>query len=99
MDHYLAPQTEIITPTAQRIPLKNPKPALVDPIDFARAVEQTVMQLRALDADGDAIVANIDGVRQLAKEARVLIASKYSTEILDEYSTFLMSAFQFDVRK
>ena len=46
-------------------------------------------------ASGDAVVEAIDGLREVAKEARIVIADEvdYSTELLSEFTDALVPAF------
>ena len=80
LHHYLAPQTELITPDATVIPLDKPIPPRVTPEAFAGAIDDTVAQLRGLDADGDLIRANIEQCRQIAIEARGILVNTGTPE-------------------
>ncbi|KAK7241383.1 hypothetical protein SO694_0005911 [Aureococcus anophagefferens] len=80
LHHYLAPQTELITPDATVIPLRQADRGCVTPEAFAGAIDDTVAQLRGLDADGDLIRANIEQCRQIAIEARGILVNTGTPE-------------------
>lgn len=92
--HYLCPQTTVGLPDGSSITLDAPKDALVSPMEFSTAVEALVKQLRGLDVDGDLVVDLIEQARQLAKEARVVVAESYPESLLNEFTEALTPAFQ-----
>ena len=91
----MAPQREILLPDTTSIPLDTPKEARVPPMKFSEAVLSLVTTLRSLDVDGDMVVNTIDEVRQVAKEARLVIQedSLYDDKLLEEFSLSLIPAF------
>jgi len=97
LGYYLTPQREILLPDTTSIPLDEPKPARVDPMDFSRSITEIVGTLRSMDVDGDTIRSMIDEVKQIAKEARQVIADDelyQETSVLDQYSEALAPTFQ-----
>lgn len=92
--HYLCPQTTVGLPDGSSITLDAPKDALVPPLDFSAAVDGLVKQLRGMDIDGELVVGLIEQVRQLAKEARGVVAESYPEPLLDEFTEALTPTFQ-----
>jgi hypothetical protein len=93
--HYLTPQREILLPDTTSIPLDVPKEARIAPMKFSEAVMNLVSTLRSLDIDGDTVVESIDEVRQVAKEARLVIQDDalYDDALLEEFTLSLVPAF------
>ncbi|KAJ1444975.1 hypothetical protein M885DRAFT_551343 [Pelagophyceae sp. CCMP2097] len=94
LEHYLAPQTVILLPNGETIPMKSPKPALVSAVDFAAAVSSAVKKLQALEGvDPELIAGNVELCRQIAKEARLVIMEKYAPEVLRQFQEDLYETF------
>ena len=93
LEEFLSPQTEVKLPNGNVLPVDPPKPPKVEPMAFARAVSDVVAQLRGMDANGDVIVATIESVRQVAKEARIIIAQTHEEAVLVEFQDSLMDTF------
>jgi len=91
--HNLVPQRTVKLPDGSEMPLDSPAPAMVDPMDFAAAVEGALDKVIALPLDRDAIESTAEEIRTVAKEARVVVADAYDSEILDAFSEALTPAF------
>lgn len=93
LEEFLAPQTKISLPNGNVLPVDPPKPPKVEPMAFAGAVRDLVSKLRGMDANGDVIVATIEDARQVAKEARMVIAQNHEESVLIEFQDSLMDTF------
>lgn len=95
LNYYLTPQREILMPDTTSIPLKEPKPARVSPMEFAASVLKLVTTLRSLDINGDLVVETIEQVRMVAAEARGVVAADelYDEDLLDDFTEALAPAF------
>jgi len=93
--HYLAPRTELVTPTADVIPLDKPLPALVSPDDFAAAVGRAVDRAATWAGNEDVKVGVVEDVRNCAKDARAVLAEAHGegSAVVGEFGAALAPAF------
>lgn len=89
----LVPQTETLLPDGTTLPLKNPAPAKVPPMEFAAAIEDALEKVVSLPIDQKAIEATANDIRQVAMEARNVVAESYSKEELEEFQDYLAVPF------
>jgi hypothetical protein len=87
LNHYLCPQSNVIkTPDGKELELKNTgrEKVLVPHAEFVEAIANTVRQLRTVEqaggADRESTANMVESVRQVAKEARVIIGTHYGRE-------------------
>lgn len=93
LEYYLAPQTEILVPNGDPIPLDQPRQPRISSSDFATAVATAVERLHAIDADPVMIKASIEECRVIAKEARLVIMERLPPEELGAFEDNLMATF------
>ena len=91
--HNLVPQKSAPLPGGGELPLAKPAPAMVPPMDFAAAIEGAIEKVLALPLDRDAIESTAEEIRQVAKEARAVIADEYDSAMLDAFTEALTPAF------
>ena len=91
--HNLVPQRTVKLPDGSEMPLKSPAPAMVDPMEFASAIEGAIDKVIALPLDRDAIESTAEEIRTVAKEARAVVADAYDSEMLEAFSDALTPAF------
>ena len=72
---------------------KNPAPAKVPPMEFAAAIEDALEKVVSLPIDQKAIEATANDIRQVAMEARNVVAESYSKEELEEFQDYLAVPF------
>ena len=91
-EYYLTPQSnQITTPDGKQLELKGESPPLVSLDEFISAIAQTVRQIRTAEragaSDRVSSAAMVESCRQIAKEARIVIAERYGVES-DEIASF-----------
>lgn len=91
--HNLTPQTETALPGGGTLPISPAVPAMVEPMEFASAIEGAVTKVMMLPLDRAAIEATAEEIRTIAKEARVVVAEAYDSEMLDAFSDALTPVF------
>ena len=91
--HNLLPQTSTKLPDGSTLPLNPPAPALVEPMALAGAIESAIEKMIALPIERAAIEATAEEIRNVAKEARVVVADAYPADKLDEFTDALTPAF------
>ena len=85
-EHYLTPQKNIIkTPDGKEVELWSKEPnVLVSIKDFIAAIDTAVVQVRNVEQAGGTDPASgaamVEGCRQIAKEARVIIGKSYGID-------------------
>jgi hypothetical protein len=89
----IVPKTETLLPDGSTLPLAKPSPAIVKPLELASAIEGALEKVLRLPVDRSAIEDACEEIRQVAKEARGLIATEYDQQTLDEFSEALTPAF------
>ena len=84
LNHYLCPQPNVIkTPDGKELELKNTgrEKVLVPHADFVEAIANTVRQIRTVEqaggVDREGTANMVESVRQVAKEARIIIGTHY----------------------
>jgi len=91
--HHMSPQTEVLLPDGQKLPLAEPKAAMVDPLDFAGAVEDALNKVLAMPLERQLVMSTVEEIRTVAKEARAVVESEYPAEVLDSFTEALTPAF------
>ena len=94
--HFLLPQKAIKLPDGSEMPMKPGAKAAtstVSPDEFSAAVVDTLGKIEQLPVDRAMLVDTAEGIRQVAKEARGVIADGYSEAELDAFSEALQPAF------
>ena len=91
--HYLVPNTSVKSPDGRTIDLGSGSPAIVTPSAFSEVVIQTIDQVLALPMDRDQTESTLEQLRQVAKEARVVVSESYSAAELQGFSESLAPAF------
>lgn len=94
--HFLLPQKAIKLPDGSEMPMKpgaKAAGATVSPDEFSAAVIDTLGKIEQLPVDRAMLVDTAEGIRQVAKEARGVIAEGYSEAELDAFSEALQPAF------
>lgn len=90
LDHYLAPQTQLFLPDGKTVDLDKPRKPILSSDAFAEAVASAVQRLRALEnADAALVAASEAQLLDIAKEARLLIASTGTPEELSSFEASL----------
>lgn len=92
LSHYLCPQPNVIkTPDGKEVELQGREKILVSHEEFIEAISNAVKQIRTVESAGGAnkaMAANmVESCRQVAKEARMVIAEKFGGES-DELEKF-----------
>lgn len=87
-EYYLTPQSNTIkTLDGKEIDLKGQAPPLISLDEFVSAISTTVLQIRTAEHAGASDRASSAGMveicRQIAKEARVVIAKNFGTDSLE----------------
>lgn len=93
LTHYLAPQTHILVPNKDPVPIDPPKPPLISSDDLATAIARAVAKARTLDVDGDAVRACIEDFRSIAKEARLVIIEHAPPDDVRRFESALADSF------
>lgn len=93
LEYYLAPQTEILVPNGDPVPLDQPRPPRISSRDFATAVATAVERLHNIDADPGVIETSIEECRVIAKEARLVIMERLPHEELEAFEQNLVATF------
>lgn len=103
LQHYLCPQKNTITsPDGKTIKLKGEQKVLVPPEEFIEAIKNAVQQIRTVEKSGGADRATAAGLvescRQIAIEARFVIAEEYGAdnEVLRSFEQALQPVFRPD---
>lgn len=101
LEHYLCPQkTSITSPDGKTIELGGTGAPLVGHGEFVAAVENTVTQIRTLEASGGTdhlSAANlVESVRQVAMEARVVLVNGFGegSDVVREFQRDLQPVFR-----
>jgi histidinol phosphatase-like enzyme len=95
LNHYLRPQTEILLPDGEKIQLKEPKAALVHPMQFSEGITETVTKLRSMNIQDEELIAGmIEDVRKMAKEGRAVVVEAYPESVVNEFSDSLTPVFK-----
>lgn len=102
LQHYLCPQPNTITsPDGKVIELNNGEPrVLVPPTQLVDAIAQAIKQIRTVEKAGGtdrvAAAGMVESVRQVAKEARLIIGQEYGvdSETLKEFENGLQPVFR-----
>ena len=89
----LVEQTETLLPDGQKLQLQSPAPAKVPPMDLAAAIDNTIEKVLRLPIDRAAIEATAEDIRTVAKEARMVVAEHYDSEMLNSFTDALTPAF------
>ena len=92
--HNLVPQTETLLPDGSTLPLKNPAPAMVAPMALASAISGALDKVITLPVDQEAIYATVEDIRQVAMEARTVVAESYDKDALEEFQDALAEPFR-----
>lgn len=92
LEHYLCTQPNVIkTPDGKELELKGREQILVPHTDFIEAIGNAVKQIRTVETAGAAdqeMAANmVESIRQVAKEARIVIGEHFGRES-DELKKF-----------
>lgn len=102
-NHYLTPQPSTIkTPDGKEVELKGPTKVLVPLEDFVAAIAKAVEQIRTVENAGATDRASaammVESCRQVAKEARLVIADCYGDDAkeLKEFQEGLQPVFRPD---
>lgn len=103
LEHYLCPQPNVITtPDGKEITLEGAQPVLVPPPEFVDAIAGAVKQIRTVEKAGgmnrESAANMVESCRQVAMEARLIIARNYGVEsdALKEFEDGLMPVFRPD---
>ena len=91
--HYLVPQSTVRTPDGRELALSSPSTAIVTPDAFAAAVADALRKVSAIEADQDVLASTVEEIRQVAKEARQVVADAYPPADLDAFTDALTPAF------
>jgi len=91
--HNLVQQTSTLLPDGSTLPLTTPAPAMVEPMSFAQAVEAALDKVLSLPIERAAIESTAEEIREVAKEARMVVAEAYPAETLDAFTDALTPAF------
>eukprot|EP00980_Cylindrotheca_fusiformis_P025311 scaffold13478_cov132-Cylindrotheca_fusiformis.AAC.4 len=101
LNHYLCPQSNIIkTPDGKELKLEGKEKILVSHEDFIEAIGNAVKQIRTVEKAGGAnkemAASMVESCRQVAKEARMVIAEKFGKESqeLQDFEAGLMPVFR-----
>ena len=89
----LVPQTETLLPDGTTLPINPPAPAAVQPMAFAGAIEGALDKIVQLPIAQEAIYATAEDIRQVAMEARTVVAESYNREELEEFQNALTGPF------
>ena len=92
LNHYLCPQSNVIkTPDGKELELKGREKILVPHNEFVEAIANSIKQIRTVEKAGGAsqeMAANmVEAVRQVAKEARVVVGEHFGVDS-DELKSF-----------
>jgi hypothetical protein len=84
-EHYLTPRPNVITtPDGKEVKLNGTQPVLVPMIDFVNAIDTAVLQIRDVEnaggTDQESAAMMVEGCRQIAKEARVVIGNSFGRD-------------------
>lgn len=101
LKHYLCPQPPPSIPgiDAKQDPSK-PEVVLIEPTLLVEALSQTVQQIRTIESAGatsrESAASMVESCRQVAKEARVVLAQEYGLESdqLNAFEDALMPVFR-----
>ncbi|KAL7565112.1 hypothetical protein ACA910_005119 [Epithemia clementina (nom. ined.)] len=100
-EYYLTPQSnKIRTPDGQELELKGQAPPLVSLDEFISALSKTVLQIRTAEKAGATDRASsasmVEACRQIAKEARLVIANSFGPDSveLDTFQNGLQPVFR-----
>ena len=103
LEHYLCPQPNVITtPDGKEITLEGAQPVLVPPPEFVDAIAGAVKQIRTVEKAGgmdrESAADMVESCRQVAMEARLVIAKNYGVEsdALKQFEDGLMPVFRPD---
>jgi hypothetical protein len=101
LTHYLCPQSNTIkTPDGKELKLEGRENILVSHEEFIKAISNAVKQIRTVEKAGGSnkgMAANmVESCRQVAKEARMVIAEKFGAESeeLKKFEAGLMPVFR-----
>jgi hypothetical protein len=97
----LEPKTSIALPDGRELKLDEPSPANIEPMALATAIYSALEKVSDLgDAglDAAAVKDTAEGIRQVAKEAREVIAASYDEETVEAFSDALTPAFRRAIR-
>jgi len=89
----LVPKTSVPIPGGGEMPLDNPVPAKVDPMDLARVIEATIDKVIAMPLDRAAIEQTAEDIRIVAKQAHQVVADSYDAQTLTAFQDALTPAF------
>lgn len=101
LTHYLCPQSNLIkTPDGKELKLEGRDKILVSHQEFIEAIGNAVKQIRTVEKAGGAnkemVASMVESCRQVAKEARMVIAEKFGqdSEELKKFEAGLMPVFR-----
>jgi hypothetical protein len=84
-EHYLTPRPNVITtPDGKEVKLNGTQPVLVPMLDFVNAIDTAVLQIRDVEnaggTDQESAAMMVEGCRQIAKEARIVIGNSFGRD-------------------
>jgi len=91
--HNLVPQTSAPLPGGGTLPLKSAVPALVEPMDLASAIEGALDKMISMSLDPAALQETVEDIRNVAKEARVVVEEAYDDAKLQSFTEALTPSF------
>lgn len=101
LSHYLCPQSNVIkTPDGKELELQGRDKILVSHEEFIEAISNAVKQIRTVESAGGAnkemAATMVESCRQVAKEARMVIAEKFGpeSEELEKFEEGLQPVFR-----
>jgi len=91
---FLVPKTSVSMPGGKEVQLETPTPAKVSAADFGVAIRDAVAALDSVEFSADSYVSeSVEECRQVAKQAREIVAGNLGEDDLVEFSEILMPAF------
>lgn len=95
LEYYLAPQTEIFVPNGgDPIPLDKPIPPRISCKEFSDATTDAVAKLKQFQGANDSVIQDsVEQIREIAKEARLVIMEHLPPEDLASFEQDLMETF------
>jgi hypothetical protein len=84
-EHYLTPRPNVITtPDGKEVRLNGTQPVLVPMLDFVKAIDTSVLQIRDVEnaggTDKESAAMMVESCRQIAKEARIVVGNSFGRD-------------------